>query len=141
MKPQPVANPRRPVHAGDLRIEAWAPTRERCIAEAVDALIGSFLGPTRPAASSRSHFHVTGATDSELVQAVLDHVVVTLLERHEVPVATSVSAGERGLTVFCRTVSAAAVVPVGSIPKGVSRRSALCHQFANGWFCAARIDV
>ncbi|HWD03262.1 MAG TPA: archease [Amycolatopsis sp.] len=141
MKPPKVANTRRPVHAGDLRIEAWAPTRESCLAEAVNALIGSFLGPARPPVSSCSHFHVTGANDSELLHAVLDKVIAAVLERHEVPVATAISATAQGVAVVCDTASAAAVVPVSSIPKGVSRRSALCHQFASGWFCAARIDV
>jgi SHS2 domain-containing protein len=29
-------------HAADLRIEAWAATREECMAEAVRGLVGSF---------------------------------------------------------------------------------------------------
>ena len=29
-------------HTADLRIEAWAPTREECMAEAARGLVGSF---------------------------------------------------------------------------------------------------
>lgn len=29
-------------HTGDLRVEAWAPTREECIAEAVRGMVASF---------------------------------------------------------------------------------------------------
>jgi SHS2 domain-containing protein len=29
-------------HTADLRIEAWAPTREECLAEAVRSLVDSF---------------------------------------------------------------------------------------------------
>ncbi|MFI5610760.1 archease [Amycolatopsis sp. NPDC051903] len=141
MVKRPKTAARRPVHAGDLRIEAWADTREACIAEAVDAVVGSFLGPTRPAPSSLSSFRVTGRTDAELLQAVLGRVIATVLEQQEVPVATVVSTTAEGLEVLCRTVSAAAILPMGAIPKAVSGARPLCHRFASGWFCSARIDV
>lgn len=131
----------RPVHAGDLRIESWAATREACIAEAVDALVGSFVGPRRPAPSARSSFEVTGATDAELVRAVLGTVIAGLLERHEVPITTAVSATEAGLEVSCHTVSAAAILPAGAIPKGVSRHDPQCERLPGGWWCSVRIDV
>lgn len=141
MKVPRTAYSRRPVHSGDLRIEAWAGTREACIAEAVEALVGSFLGPQRPAPSSRSCFRVTGGTDEELLQEVLRQVIADVLTRQEVPVATTVAAIADGLEVSCHTVSAAAILPVGAIPKSVSRQGALCRRFPSGWFCAARIDV
>lgn len=140
MKPLRNVPRRRPVHAGDLRIEAWAGTREACIAEAVGALVGSFVGGTPPA-SSRSSFQVTGGSDAELLQAVLGRVISDVLERQEVPVATAVSATANGLRVSCRTASAAAIVPAGTIPKGVSRQGALCQRFPSGWWCTARIDL
>jgi SHS2 domain-containing protein len=129
------------VHAGDLRIEAWAATRESCIAEAVDALVGSFVGPARPMPSSRSTFEVTGVTDAELLRAVLSKVITGVLERHEVPITTAVSSTENGLEVSCHTVSAAAILPTGAIPKGVSRQNARCERLPSGWWCAVRIDV
>lgn len=132
---------RRPVHAGDLRIEAWATTREACIAEAVDALVSSFVGPARPMPSARSSFEVTGETDAELLQAVLGKVIAGLLERHEVPITTTVSATEAGLEVSCHTVSAAAILPAGAIPKGVSPRNSSCQRLPSGWWCSIRIDV
>ncbi|HJQ47494.1 MAG TPA: archease [Amycolatopsis sp.] len=132
---------RRPVHAGDLRIEAWAGTREACIAEAVDALVGSFVGTRRPAPSSQSSFQVSGTDDAALLQAVLRQVIAGVLTRQEVPLATVVSATGTGLAVRCDTVSAAAILPTGAIPKGVSRQNALCRQFPSGWWCSARIDV
>ena len=132
---------RRPVHAGDLRIEAWAGTREAVIAEAVAALVGSFAGSAHLAPSSRTLFRVTGDTDAELLQAVLGRIIAGVLERQEVPVATAVSATETGLEVSCRTVNAAGIMPTGAIPKAVSRQTALCRRFPSGWWCSARIDV
>lgn len=139
--PQPAGPPRRPIHAGDLRIEAWAASREACIAEAVDALVDSFLGPSRPAASARSSFEVAGDTDTEMLKAVLRQVIVGLREREQVPVATAVAATGQGLQVACRIISAASVLPASAIPKSVSGRGALCQQFASGWWCTARIDL
>ncbi|TNC29134.1 archease [Amycolatopsis alkalitolerans] len=141
MKPRQAAPSRRPVHAGDLRIDAWAGTREACIAEAVDALVGSFLGPRRPAPTSRSSFRVTGSTDAELLRAVLRQVISDVLDRQEVPVATAVTATANGLGVTCRTVSAGSIVPAGALPKSLSRDGALCVRFPSGWWCTARIDV
>ncbi|WP_308431739.1 archease [Amycolatopsis acidiphila] len=141
VKPPRAAPSRRPVHAGDLRIETWAGTREACIAEAVDAVVGSFIGPARPSPSARSSFRVTGGTDAELLQAVLGQVISDVLERQEVPVATAVSVIAEGLEVCRETVSAAAILPSGALPKAVSRRSALCRRFPSGWWCTARIDL
>lgn len=141
MKPLRTAPSRRPVHAGDLRIEAWAATREACLAEAVAALVGSFAGRSLPAPSAQCSFRVTGGTDAELLRAVLDRIIANVLDRQEIPVATAVSATANGLEVSCRTVSAAAILPVGAIPKGVARLGALCERFPSGWWCSARIDV
>lgn len=138
---KPQSPPVRRLHAADLRIEAWADSREACIAEAVNALVGSFVGPARLAPSSRSSFQVTGGSDAELLQAVLGRVISGVLDRQEVPVATMVSATPGGLEVSCHTVNAGAILPAGAIPKSVSRRSTLCRKFPSGWWCAARIDV
>ncbi|HEV8559398.1 MAG TPA: archease [Actinophytocola sp.] len=35
-------------HTADIRIEAWAPTREACLGEAVAALVESFADPATP---------------------------------------------------------------------------------------------
>jgi SHS2 domain-containing protein len=39
---QRIAGHRTVPHTADLRIEAWAATREECLAEAVRGLVGSF---------------------------------------------------------------------------------------------------
>jgi hypothetical protein len=91
--------------------------------------------------SSRSTFEVTGATDTELLRAVLSKVIAGVLERHEVPITTAVAATDDGLTVSCHTVSAAAILPTGAIPKGVSRQNSQCERLPSGWWCTVRIDV
>ena len=39
----------KPLHRADLRIEAWGPTREECIAEAERGLVDSFAVVAGPA--------------------------------------------------------------------------------------------
>lgn len=131
----------RVVHAEDLWIEAWAPTREACIAEAVDALVGSFVGRTRPAPSGTVRFEVGGATDAGLLAAVLRAVVACLTDSNVIPVRTNVTVTATGLCVSCETADAAGVLPAGSIPKAVSERGIICAREPGGWRCAARIDV
>jgi SHS2 domain-containing protein len=47
---------RKALHPADLRIEAWGPTREECIAEAVRGLVDSFaIVAGRPHARAERH--------------------------------------------------------------------------------------
>jgi SHS2 domain-containing protein len=131
---------RRAVHAADLRIEAWGPTREACISEAISALVGSFLGPALPPPSSTVCVEVAGSTDAELLQTVLRKVISWLGKRNQITAAADVEAVTTGLRLRCQMIDTGAVRPVASIPKGVSRQ-VRCERRPGGWWCAARIDV
>ncbi|WP_420884068.1 archease [Micromonospora sp. CPCC 205547] len=47
MERRPGYGHRRVPHTADVRIEAWAPDQESCLAEAVDALVETFVDPDR----------------------------------------------------------------------------------------------
>ena len=52
---------RKVLHPADLRIEAWGPTREECIAEAVRGLVGSFAVVAGRAPHARAERHIKPA--------------------------------------------------------------------------------
>ncbi|MFF5986979.1 archease [Prauserella flavalba] len=132
---------RRPLHAADLRIEAWAPTMHACFAGAVGALAESILGPGRPPVSATVRFDVRGDNPSALLDAVLRRVISFLPRHNAIATRAEVVRTETGLRVRCELVDAGAVVLPGPIPKGVSRGSVLCERTDLGWWCAAGIDV
>lgn len=131
----------RPVHAGDLRIEAWAATREECVAEAVEALVGSFTRRSLPAIAWTSYFDVTGAGDTELLRGALLRVISGLRKDHVIPVSVQVSANQAGLRLRCAMVDAGAILPGGALPMGVTPGSVHCVHRMDLWWCVARIDV
>ncbi|PXY25904.1 hypothetical protein DI005_06695 [Prauserella sp. PE36] len=132
---------RRPLHAADLRIEAWAPTMHACFAGAVGALAESVLGPGRRAVSARVRFDVRGDNPSVLLDLVLQRVISFLPKYNAIATTADVARTDTGLRVRCELVDAGAVVLPGPIPKGVTRGSVLCERTEHGWWCAAGIDI
>lgn len=131
----------RRLHRADLRIEAWAPTREECVAEAVRALVGSFLGRTALPATARVSFDVAGSSDAELLRSVLHSVILRLAVVNEIPMVTRVRPTVTGLRVRYDLVDAGQIVPAGALPKAVSTHPVRCERTRRGWWCSARIDV
>ncbi|MDQ0380969.1 archease [Amycolatopsis thermophila] len=136
----PAGRRARPVHAGDLRIEAWGTTRELCVAEAVRALVDSFVPPGRPVATRVVSFEVTGA-DDQVTAAALARVITALRRLGVVPVDTEVTGTPTGLRLRCDMADAAAIRPRGALPKAVTAGSVRCGRKAGSWWCTARIDV
>lgn len=129
-------------HTADVRFEAWAPTREGCLAEAVAALVATFADPADAPASGVGGYAVPPGPDEDLLVAVLDEVVFRLETEGVVPVATEVSAdADGGLRVRWRTVGTDAVQPVGAVPKAVSLHGLRFGPEADGWCCAVTLDV
>lgn len=128
-------------HTADLRIEAWAPTRERCIAEAVSGLVASFAGNPLPPPDSTVECDVSGDDDAELLVAVLDEVIYRMDTAGQVPAATEVVATPGGLRVRFAMVDAATVTTSGAIPKAVSLHELRFGTAGDRWTCSVTIDV
>ncbi len=105
------------------------------------ALVGSFLGRTVLPATATVSFDVTGATDAELLRAVLHSVILRLTLVNEIPMLTRVRPTVTGLRVRYDMVDAGAIVPAGALPKAVSTHPVRCERTRRGWWCSARIDV
>ena len=81
-----IAGHRTVPHTADLRIEAWAPTREECLAEAVRGLVDSFAAVAGRCPHHRASRHMTARPDADLLVAVIDEVIYRLDADGEIPV-------------------------------------------------------
>ena len=100
-------------HTADLRIEAWAPTREECLAEAVHGLVDSFAVVAGRAPSGRARRHLTARLDEDLLVAVIDEVIYRLDADGQIPVSADVR----------RAPDGGVIVVFALVPRWPRRRS------------------
>lgn len=128
-------------HTADVVLEAWAPTREACLAQAVQALAASFVdargAPTRPVP-----FTVRPDTDDELLVRLLDEVVFLVDARDLLPLTADVAAAsDGGLTGTFAAAPIETVEVVGAPPKAVAHHGVLLERRRDHWFARVTIDV
>jgi SHS2 domain-containing protein len=130
-------------HTADLRIEAWGPTREDCIAEAVRGVVESFADVSRAQRQRGIERHLTAGSDADLLAAAIEEVIYVLDADGEVPVAVRVArAGDGGIDLALLTVNAGAVEITGAAPKAVALSGLACAPDASGrWSGAVTVDV
>ncbi|MEV6317566.1 archease [Streptomyces sp. NPDC051776] len=95
--PTPMRGHRAVPHTADIRIEAWAPTRDECIAEAVLGLVDSFADVTGVRPERLVTVSVPEGPAEDILLAVLDEVIYRLEVHGDVPVdieAAEVEAAE-----------------------------------------------
>jgi len=130
-------------HTADLRVEAWGPTREACLAEAVRGLVDSFavVAAARPRRTAERRF--VAGSDEDLLVAVVDEVVYRLDADGEIPVTAAVRPAPDGgvvLTLALADVHEAEIT--GAVPKAASLHDLRCAPDAAGrWSCGIIIDV
>lgn len=128
-------------HTADLRIEAWAPTRDECIAEAVLGAVESFLD-TSAAHPGRTHrCQLSAHSDEDLLVAVLDEVIYLLDTLGEVPVDLEIEPLGDGVDVELAMVDARGLPQVGAVPKAVSLHELSLAPGPTGWRCSVTLDV
>ncbi|MEV2242378.1 archease [Micromonospora sp. NPDC049891] len=129
-------------HTADVRIEAWAPDRAGCVAEAVAALVESFTDPGVARPSAERTFHAPPAADVDLLVTVLDEVIFRMETTDELPLASEVTddAGG-GLSIRWRTSATAELELTGAVPKAVSLHELRFGRDGEGWSCAVTLDV
>ncbi|WP_084757430.1 archease [Micromonospora cremea] len=129
-------------HTADVRIEAWAPDREGCLAEAVAALVETFAdtGGARPQADTE--FHLPPGDDGEMLVGLLDEVIFRLDTEGTLPLDCDVRATEDGgLRARWQSTSTDTVELVGAVPKAVSLHALRVGPDGAGWSCAVTLDV
>jgi SHS2 domain-containing protein len=128
-------------HTADVRIEAWAPTREACIAEAVSALVATFADTTAATPYEQIITEVTADSDPDLLVAALDEVIYILDTRGAVPCDTDLTPGPMGVEMRLEVVPVSAVELVGAVPKAVTLHDLRFEHCHGGWRCGVIVDV
>jgi len=134
---------RKPLHPADLRVEAWGPTREECLAEAVRGLVDSFAIVAGRPPHARAERHMTARTDEDLLLAVIEEVLYWLDAEGEIPVSVVIRpAPDGGIVMFLVLVRAADAEIIGAVPKAASPRGLRCAPDPAGrWTCAVTLDL
>lgn len=130
-------------HTADLRIEAWAATREECLAEAVRGLVDSFADVSRGRPRRTAQRQVIAGTDEDLLAAVLDEVIYRMDADDEIPVAVTVRpAGDCGVHLILSLADMDSVDITGAGPKAVTLHELRCSADASGrWSSSVTVDV
>lgn len=143
----PPAGHRTVPHTADVALEAWAPSKHECVAQAVQALVGGFaeLGDAAvPRDSVRVSLDEAPDTDDDLLVSVLDEVIYQIEVHGRVPfdVAFDPADGDGDSGVRFATVPIDAVTIVGAVPKAVSLHELRFGRTAGGaWRCHVTVDV
>lgn len=133
-------------HTADMRVEAWSPTVEGCIGEAVRAVIDGFADTTAARSVGERECAVTARTEEDLLVSVLEEVVYRMDVDGEIPLDVEVSAicdtGDgRELSARFRMVDVGAVALIGAVPKAVSLHDLSLRGGPGGWTCQVTLDV
>jgi protein archease len=128
-------------HTADLRIEAWAPTRNGCIRQAVLGTVDSFLDTSSARPNHTLMRRLTADHDDDLLAAVLDEVIYLLDTEGQAPVDVEVSGTDGDVEVTFAMVDAGTLPQVGAIPKAVSLNELRLAREQASWRCAVTLDV
>lgn len=129
-------------HTADVRVEAWGPNREQCMAEAVLGMVETFADVAGVRARAVRQARISGTGDEDLLAALLDEVVYRLEVDGEVPVDVEAEATDDGeLDVRLAVAPLAEVEIIGAAPKAVSWSDLHVGPDVYGWCCAATVDV
>ncbi len=129
-------------HTSDIRIEAWAPTREECLAEAVTGLVSSFAVPQRTApADAYWTVPVSGQPDEDTLLAVLEEVIYVLETEGGVPTRVETVPSSSGPLLLFHLAPLGQTTLTGAAPKAVTLNDLRFGHTERGWSCAVTVDV
>ena len=130
-------------HTADLIIEAWAPTRAACLAEAVRAMVGTFADTSNVAATEPIPVALEPAEDdAATLVALLDEVIYVVDALGAVPVSVELEESEDGgIGGFFDVARASAVRSIGPVPKAATYSDVSLEAGDDNWRCRITIDV
>jgi SHS2 domain-containing protein len=139
---RPLAGYRTVPHTADVRIEAWAPTREQCLAEAIRALVAVFAHLTGDEPTESMEFTVEAGADEDMLAAVLDEVIYRLDTTGQLPVDARVRTVDGDMRVQLLMTDVDRVDIVGAAPKAVSFHDLrFAPDDGGAWSCGVTLDV
>jgi SHS2 domain-containing protein len=129
-------------HTADVIVEAWGPTRDACLREAIQGLVEVFADVDGVVASARLPLTLPPEEGEDLLVALLEEVLYLLDTEDVVPVdATITEIAGGGLHGEFLVAPTGAVAQQGSIPKAIAHHGLEFRQQAGRWRCRVTIDV
>jgi len=128
-------------HTADLRVEAWAPTREECLAHAVRAVCESFLDLTGAVGVRWRDVTVREDSDEDVLVALLEEILYRLDTEGEIPVEVEPGPVADGLRVRLRMADIDSLPSTGAVPKAVTLHELGFGPGPEGWTCVVTLDV
>ena len=129
-------------HAADVVVEAWAPTKPACLAEAVRGLVAVFADTAGIVASRSVAFTLGPAGDEELLVRLLEEVIFLVEVDGVVPVGAQVEPTPDGrLRGRFDLAPVEPAMVIGPVPKAVAWHQLSFAPGQTGWVCRATIDV
>jgi protein archease len=129
-------------HTADAVVEAWAPTRAACLAEAVRGLVAVFADMAGVVASQAVMFRLGAAADEELLIRLLEEVIYLVEVNEVVPVDVRVElAPEGGASARLDVAPLEPAMVIGPPPKAVAWHELSFARRRTGWLCRFTVDV
>lgn len=142
MPEQQASGHRAVAHTADMAIEAWAPTRTGCYAEAVRALVAAVADTSNAAVVESTPLRVAPGSDEEQLVELLDEVIYRLDVEGTLPVEVEVEeAPDGGLQGRFGMARIGHDDVIGAAPKAVSLNDLSFGFDGERWTCHATIDV
>jgi SHS2 domain-containing protein len=127
---------------GSVLIEAWAPTRSGCFAEAVRALVDRFADTTSVVVTQSTPLRIEAGSDTELLATLLEEVVFLREVFGLLPAGVVVDeALDGGLGGTLDLAPLDGIKIVGPAPRAVCREELEFAWDGELWACRARVQV
>jgi SHS2 domain-containing protein len=129
-------------HTADVILEAWAPTLEGCIAEAVAALVGSFVDTVHTHECAAHPFRIPVTTTEAALVTVLEEALYVLDMAGQVPLSTTIADVGAGTVQGSFALADVSDRDLrGSVPKGISLSGLRLGREGELWRCRFTVDV
>jgi SHS2 domain-containing protein len=128
-------------HTADVALEAWAPVRHECVAQAVRALVGCFAEPRAAGPSESVRVALDRGSDEDLLVSALDEVIRLVDVHGRIPVDVSVEERSDGAEIRFETVPISEAWIIGAVPKAVSLHELRFGRTGGTWRCHVIVDV
>ncbi|MER7506139.1 archease [Nonomuraea pusilla] len=124
-------------HTADSRVQAWAPTRGECVAEAVLAVTGSFLDTAGAVPVAEHLLRLEPAEPEDRLVAALEEIIYLMDTTGRVPVRAAAEDDVLRLGM----ADTGALPQIGAVPKAVALSGLSFTEGPDGWTCEATLDV
>jgi SHS2 domain-containing protein len=142
MTERPAVGHRLLPHTADVVVEAWAPTRAACLAEAVRGLVAVFADTGGLLASRSIALALDPAGDEELLVRLLEEVIYLVEVEEVVPVGAHLEPSpDGGLHGRLEVAPLLPAMVIGPAPKAVAWHELRFARQGTGWTCRVTVDV